>query len=203
MCRLLETIMVADGVIRHPGFHRRRMQQSRLECYGIGTDIDLDQFIHVPSEASRGVWRCRILYGKEIESVEFVKYIPRVVQSLKIVVDDHLDYHLKFADRSALNQLFGKRGDCDDVIIAQKGKLTDTTIANLVFWDGSKWFTPDTPLLPGTQRAWLLESGQIVESEITLSNYRSFQKAGMINTFNDLENMQVIPIDRIIPPDQE
>lgn len=202
MCRLLESIMVCDGLIIHPEAHQRRMHYSAIECFGSVLFPDLNQFVRIPPEASKGVWRCRIIYGREIETVEFVPYTPRRVRSLKIVVDNQLDYHLKFADRSRLDELFGKRGECDDVIIAQNGRLTDTTIANLVFWDGATWHTPAHPLLPGTQRAFLLESGQIVESEITLSNYRSFQLAGMINTFNDLDNMQVIPVSRIFPPDR-
>lgn len=201
MCRLLETIMVRDGLIIHPAVHLRRMHYSAMECFGSAGFPDSGQFLTVPPEASRGVWRCRIIYGREIETVGFIPYTPRQVRSLKIVTDDLLDYHLKFADRSRLDELFGKRGDCDDVIIAQHGRLTDTTIANLVFYDGTKWHTPAHPLLPGTQREWLLESRQIIESEITLSNYRSFQLAGMINTFNDLDNMQVIPVSQIFPPD--
>lgn len=201
MCRLLETIMVRDGLIIHPAIHLRRMHNSAIECFGSAGFPDPDQFLTVPPEASGGVWRCRIIYGREIETVGFIPYTPRQVRSLKIVTDDLLDYHLKFADRSRLDELFGERGDCDDVIIAQHGRLTDTTIANLVFYDGTKWHTPAHPLLPGTQREWLLESRQIIESEITLSNYRSFQLAGMINTFNDLENMQVIPVSQIFPPD--
>ncbi len=177
------------------------MQYSAMECFGSVLFPDLNQFVRIPPEASKGVWRCRIVYGKEVESVEFVPYMPRTVHSLKIVTDEHLDYHLKFADRSRLDELYGKRGDCEDVIIARHGRLTDTTIANLVFYDGTTWHTPAHPLLPGTQRAFLLESGQIIESDITLSNYRSFQLAGMINTFNDLDNMQVIPVSQIFPPD--
>ncbi len=198
---MLETIMVRDGLIIHPGIHLRRMRYSAMECFGSVLVPDFDQFVRIPPEASKGVWRCRIVYGKEVESVEFVPYMPRTVHSLKIVTDEHLDYHLKFADRSRLDELYGKRGDCEDVIIARHGRLTDTTIANLVFYDGTKWHTPAHPLLPGTQREWLLESRQIVETEITLSNYWSFQLAGMINTFNDLDNMQVIPVSQIFPPD--
>ena len=203
MCRLLETIRIFDGNICHPEFHLRRMHQSRMECFGIGASLDLDQIIRVPSYAGEGVWRCRILYGKEIESVEFVRYTRRPVHRLKLVIDDELDYHLKYADRSGLGELYGKRGECDDIIIVRNGMLTDTTIANLVFWDGYQWFTPNIPLLPGTQRARLLESGQITETEITLSNYHHFDRVGMINAFNDLQNMQVIPITNIVPQDQE
>ena len=49
--------------------------------------------------------------------------------------------------------------DVDEVIIEKNGYLTDTTIANIAFFDGKQWFTPEKPLLKGTMRAKLIEEG--------------------------------------------
>ena len=94
--------------------------------------------------------------GKNITRIEFEPYVRPAVRSLKVVLSDSISYGYKSADRSALDHLFQLRGECDDILIVKKGCVTDSYYANVAFWDGKHWFTPDTPLLPGTMRASLL-----------------------------------------------
>ena len=56
----------------------------------------------------------------------------------------------------------------DEVVIVKNGFISDTTISNLAFFDGSEWHTPNTPLLKGTKRAELLDSGFLKEKTIKL-----------------------------------
>jgi 4-amino-4-deoxychorismate lyase len=91
-----------------------------------------------------------------------------MVNSLKLVdVCSDFDYHLKFADRSALNSLRELRGDCDEILIVKNGYITDTSYSNVVFTDGQHFVAPSTFLLPGTMRASLLNWGLITEATIT------------------------------------
>jgi 4-amino-4-deoxychorismate lyase len=97
------------------------------------------------------------------------------------VTDDDIDYRFKYADRRRLQSLFARRGDCDDVLIVRNGLLTDTSYCNIVLYDGQDWWTPDTPLLPGTARQRLLDEGLIRERRIRVEDLPRFEHIRLIN----------------------
>ncbi len=198
MYQLLETIKCLDGKLFNMDFHQVRFERSRKECFRTSTKLKLSENIEIPEFASKGLFRCRVTYSEKIENVEFIPYQFRKVSGLKVVEDNEIDYRFKYADRSRLNFLFGQRGDCDDIIIVKNGFITDSTFANLVLFDGERWVTPDTPLLPGTQRAKLLKENRITESRIEADDLIKFEKIGLINALNDLEEMPVVEIRYII-----
>jgi len=197
MCQLLETIKCAEGRLENLEFHQARFSHTRKLKFNTKDEILLEQHIQVPDFARTGLFRCRVIYGQQIEKIEFIPHVYRAISSLQLVEDNTIDYHFKYADRKNLEALFEKRGNCDDIIIVKNGLITDCFAANLVFFDGKKWWTPDTPLLPGTQRARLINDGQITPAPITKFDLKKFQKAGLINAMNSMENMPVIAIDMI------
>ena len=69
----------------------------------------------------------------------------------------------------------------DDIIIEKKGFITDTSIANLAFYDGEQWFTPKNPLLEGTMRAKLLDEGFLQTREIKRSEISHYTKVALMN----------------------
>jgi len=71
--------------------------------------------------------------------------------------------------------------DCDEIIIEQNGYLTDTTIANIAFYDGERWITPAKPLLKGTMRAKLLDEGLLHEKEIKKEDLKNYSQVALIN----------------------
>ena len=135
--------------------------------------------------------------GKEIERIEFELYSRRMVKSLKVVEADHISYSFKYFDRIALDALFAQRGNCDDILMVKNGCVTDTHFANTAFWDGATWFTPDTPLLPGTMRASLLEKGVLKMARITPGNLNNYHNIRLINALNDLEGGAEVPIEKV------
>lgn len=197
MYQLLETIRCADGRLENLEFHQARFSHARKLNFNAEDEISLEQQIEGPDFAQAGLFRCRVIYGRQIEKIEFIPHVYRVVNSLQLIVDNNIDYNFKYANRKNLEQLFEKRSDCDDIIIVKNGLITDSFAANLVFYDGKKWWTPDTPLLPGTQRARLLEAGEITARRITQNDLHHFQKVGLINAMNTLENMPQIGIKKI------
>ena len=74
----------------------------------------------------------------------------------------------------------------------KNGLITDTSYANIVFWDGQNWLTPSTPLLAGTKRARLLHESKIKEAEIRVDDLIKYEKARIINALNDLDDSQDI-----------
>jgi 4-amino-4-deoxychorismate lyase len=114
-----------------------------------------------------------------------------------LVECNQFDYSYKYENRTFLNQLFQKRGNCDDILIIKNGVVTDSYYANVVFYDGKNWCTPNTPLLPGTQRAKLLQNGKIRETCVTIKSISKYSLIGLINAMQDLENMPAVAIDKI------
>ncbi len=152
----------------------------------------LENLIEIPNGLNDEVYKCRVIYSKEIESVEFEKYIPPKISSLKVVESNFIDYSFKFNDRTQLNDLFQRREDCDDILIVKNGFITDTSYANIVFWDGQNWLTPSTPILAGTARARLLHENKIKKAEVNVADLLRYEKARIINALNDLDDSQDI-----------
>lgn len=196
--KLLESIKCLNGKLSNIEKHNERFNRSRKECFGADNEINLLEVLRIPENVNIGLFRCRVIYTREIEEVEFVPHHYREINTLKLVEDNHIEYGFKFADRKTLNNLFAKRGDCDDILIAKDGFITDSYTANIVFFDGSKWWTPETPLLAGTQRSRLLEEGRIFECSITPADISKYTFAGLINAMWDLEELEPIPTRNIV-----
>lgn len=197
MCRLLETIKLSDGKIYNLTHHNQRLKTSYRICFGKESTFDLYEIINIPPGFLKGLVKVRVIYGEHDYRVEYHPYQYKQIENLKLVTSSTIQYPLKFEDRKELEKLFGQRGDCDDIIIVKDGLVTDSFAANLIFFDGENWLTPDTPLLKGTMRANLLEQGVIKESRILVSDIRHFISVGLINAFHSFENMPVVPVCRI------
>lgn len=197
MCQLVESLKLKDGIIRNLDYHQKRMNCSLGELFPGAEPIELAGAITIPEDCKSGLYKIRVIYNRSIEKIEIERYLLRSIQSLKIVHHENVDYHLKYTDRQVLQELFAQRGICDDVLIIKDGFVTDSFTANVLFFDGTNWYTPTTPLLKGTKRQYLLDKGIILEKEIREEEIRGFQKVGLINALIDFEEMPVIAIERI------
>ena len=197
MCLLLETIKLEHGQLCNLPYHSRRMNASRQELFPLCSPIEPQNELVVPDQCRTGLFRCRVLYRKTIEQVEFIPQQPRTFTHLKIVQHNTIDYHLKLADRSVFNQLLAQHPDADEILIVKNGLLTDCTIGNLVLYDGKNWMTPAHPLLKGTQRQKLLENNQIQPKTIKANELNNYTVLGIINAFFDLTNMPTIKTNNI------
>lgn len=198
MCRLLETIKVENGKLFNLSYHQQRFNRARKELFPDASEISLAERIQVPADCHQGLFRCRILYSREIEKIEFIPQQKRSFRSLKLVEGHEIDYHLKYAQRDELNQLLAQAAGADEIIIVKNGELTDCSIGNLVFFDGSNWFTPQNPLLKGTQRQRLLDEGKIYERIIKKEELRHYQRVGIINAFFDFDSLPTVKISNIL-----
>ena len=189
MCRYIETIRIEKGRLRNIAYHDRRMNEVRREVWGVDRSVSLETYIDASPYEERT--RCRVTYGREVESVEFFPYQIRPVHSLQLVRGGQIEYRRKRADRSELNALFACRGEADDVLIVRGGLLTDTSIANIALGDGTGWYTPASPLLEGTQRACLLDAGMIRPLDIHADDLSRFQKIRLFNAMIDFGEIEI------------
>ena len=187
--RFIETILITDK-IKNLHYHNKRMNKTRYDFFNL-PPIDLSEYIKIiPNK------RVRVTYSKEIEKIEYFDLQKREFKTFKIVKSD-IDYSYKFADRDKLNSL--KPKNVDEIIIVKNGYVTDTTISNLAFYDGKKWFTPKTPLLKGTKREELLNNGKIKVKNITPEEIKSYKKIALINAILgfyiiDMQNITIISL---------
>jgi len=174
---LLETIKIENGKVFNLAYHQKRFDKTREALFTDNTQIDLSSLIQAPSD---GLYRCRILYEEKINSIKYIPYKEKLFQKLKIVSSD-ISYPYKYANRDTLNALLEKYPQYDEIIIKKEGYITDTSIANLAFYDGTKWFTPKTPLLEGTMRAKLLNEGFLHTRDIKSSDISKYTKVALMN----------------------
>jgi 4-amino-4-deoxychorismate lyase len=197
MSLLFETIRIQDGVLQNIEYHNIRLNHSRKSLYKSPDEIDLEQVIKIPATCKTGLFKCRVVYSKEVKNIEFEPYLPHTVKSLRLIEDNQISYNYKYTNRGSLNTLLTKRERFDEILIIKKLLITDTSYSNIVFFDGSQWVTPSTPLLHGTMRNFLLERKLIVEMPIKVADLKSFQKARLINAMNPLETGKDIKIEKI------
>jgi 4-amino-4-deoxychorismate lyase len=188
---LLETIKIEDGVIFNLDYHQKRCTKSRKSLYAANDILLLAQHIKAPK---KGLYRCRIIYADTIKSIEYLPYKQKIISSIKIVPSS-LNYSLKYENRDTLNHLLEKYPDVDEIIIEKNGLLTDTSIANIAFYDGSLWYTPATPLLEGTMRQKLIDEGFLHRREIKKEDLSQYTQVALINAmigFKILNNINII-----------
>lgn len=189
MCQFVETICVKDGVARNLHYHLERMNRTIREFFpnrAVVTEEDL--FCDIPTVD--GLQKARLVYdGRGIVERSFAPYTMRNIQRIAVVEDDSISYAWKSTDRSMLIKQREKAPAYDEVIIVKEGCITDTSYTNLCFFDGKEWFTPDTPLLPGTMRQALLDQGRIKEKRIRIEDLRQYQSVSLINAMITLGDM--------------
>ncbi|MDD5400825.1 MAG: aminotransferase class IV family protein [Sulfurimonas sp.] len=180
-----ETIKAIDGKVLNLSYHQARYE-SVLNYFGINKSQNLKDFIQPPKN---GLCRCRLTYdiSKTYIEVTYHEYNKREISSLKIVYDDSIEYSMKYANRDKLDELFSLRGECDDILIVKNSLITDTSIANIAFFDGSRWITPASPLLRGTTRERLLREGKIFEEEIAVNDLEKFSQVALMNAMIDFD----------------
>jgi len=174
---LLETIKVEDTQAQNLSYHQKRFDKSRKALFGCEADIDLSALIKAPSS---DLYRCRISYDSQIRSIEYLPYKAKEIHSIKIV-SASFDYRFKYANREAFTTLLQRFPQADDILIEKEGLLTDTSIANIAFYDGEKWCTPHRPLLEGTMRAKLLDEGFLHSMPIYKERLSDYTHVALMN----------------------
>lgn len=199
MCQLLETIKIKAGKLQNLPYHTDRVNHTRRSLFHVADQWDLGEIIRIPLLNENLIYKCRFLYSKGVDSIEFAPYSSRAITRLNIVYGENVNYSFKYADRILLEYLKKNNSvdDSEDILIVKHGLVTDTSFSNIVFFDGLDWLTPDTPLLNGTKRTHYLRIGEIRKMKIRPSDIFNFEKARLINAMLDLEESPDIPIRNI------
>lgn len=204
MYQLFETIKIENKQVQNLDLHQKRMEVSLKALFNIkfkqllintksimikntNSSIyinELKDFNDLFSnlQLNDKIFKCKIIYSNRIDEITIEEYFPRKIEKFRLVTDNYIDYSHKYLDREQLNFLFDQKEEADEIIIVKKNKILDTSIANLVFFDGKSWITPASPLLRGTKRELLLRNKTMTEAEIYENDLKSFSRFIQINS---------------------
>lgn len=199
MITLFETLAICHGQIQNIAYHNQRFIDGQLFLGRQMIVDDIASLIQMPDNCHQKLMRCRVTYNRYDVFVDYFLYTPKTIQSFKIIVCDDIDYAYKYDDRHLINRLLAKKGDCDEIIIVKKGMITDCAIGNLLFLKNQQWYTPDTPLLCGTQRQYLLDKQQIHLATIAEKTLFDYEKVMMINALNPFDDRRAVAMACIHP----
>ncbi len=186
-----ETIRVFDGKICNLEWHQRRLSTISM--------LRLEDGLASVVLPQKGVYKLRVSYSHdEFGAIDISSYSARKIERLKVVECDEIEYSRKMNDRSALDRLFTQRGQADDILIVRKGQLSDTSICNILLWDGLEWFTPNEPLLRGTTIARLIYTSLVKERKIMLDDIPKFRSFMLVNAMMDFDEMRTYDTKNIL-----
>lgn len=198
MCHFFESIRVVNGRAELLPLHQARLERTFAHFYTGINSFKLESIIQQNPPPDSNLYKLRIEYSAEIKSIEYQPYPKKPIKSLQIIdLPDNFSYEYKFSDRNVLNSLTKNLNPETQAIFIQKGMVTDSLYANLVFKKGSRLFTPNTPLLTGVMRESLLHSKTIEEISININEILNFEFIYLINAmlpFDEKEFTNILSI---------
>lgn len=186
MSQFFETIRFENGEFYLLDLHQKRIERTFESIYGQKPIVDLTK-LSFQTPQSNGSFRCRISYDETNYEVKFFPYQlakPKIIAFYEAM---SYDYHFKSEDRVFLNEAV-LASESDDVIFTKNGFLTDSSYANLAFFDGQNWYTPSTYLLRGVKRDHLIAEKKIKEMPLHIGDLVHFQEIALINAMRDLSS---------------
>ena len=195
MSQFIESIRIHNGVTENLTLHQKRVNKTLRQKAGEGLNLNkLLQELQIPKN---GLFKWRLEYTKDkIKQNQLIPYTSKTVKRIKLVEAPDLKYALKYSDRNSFEKLL-TQSNADDIIITQKGFITDASYSNLFFWDGQQWVTPSTPLLYGTQREIILKKKLAIEKQIHLNNLSNYTHFKRVNAMMKWEDSNIEKIDKI------
>jgi len=197
MSQFIESIKIENGKIDLIDYHNDRFNATRKLFFCVEDEWDLAHFIQIPDEYEKGIVKCRLVYDIEIQEVKFSVYKPRKITHLKLI-ETTINYPHKSTERNQLELLKASVSSADEILIVNEGKISDTSFSNIIFKKYGLWFTPDSPLLAGVRREYLLNEGLIEEMSITPDDLNKFDSFMLINAMLDFDERRALPIQNIL-----
>lgn len=184
----IESICLKEGKPQLLPYHTARMARTAKEL-GFPCPELPDLSVLCPEPLRNEVVKCRILYRGAIEHIGFDAYRYRTIRSFEPVqLPDGYTYRHKSTDRTVLNEL-KSRSKADEVLLVNsEGFLTDSSFSNLALLRQGHWYTPDTPLLEGVQRAFLIDQGILTPTRIQATELERYEEVRFINAMRPLTN---------------
>lgn len=198
MFQFIESICCENKQLRNLDYHQKRFDDTREDNFSDFHPISLKDKITINNDLSNDKYKVRIVYDKEIQSIEFLPYTVKTIGTIKLfTIDDKVDYSYKYVERSFFDEYINET-KTDDLVLVKSNYITDCIYSNIVFFDGEQWITPKTFLLKGTMRESLLDNGKILQKNIKVSDLNNFKSFKRINAMMNLDESQEIDISCLL-----
>ncbi|WP_277110305.1 aminotransferase class IV [Chryseobacterium taklimakanense] len=197
MYQFIESIKIEDQEIFLLEYHQKRVNET-FRQFGKETSIDLEKIVKNLQHDEDGLYKLRIVYDLERKfTTQLIPYAIAEIDDFQLVENNNIDYSFKYENRKEF-AVMKEEARSEEIIIVKNNRVTDTSFSNLLFLKGKEWYTPNTYLLNGVQRQYLLKNKKIKEAEITLQNLEEFSHFQIINALNDFDDMFVYPLHKIV-----
>jgi 4-amino-4-deoxychorismate lyase len=188
MSQFIESIAIKDGVAKNLSGHQLRVDRTLMAFAVPENRLDLSFIIANLNIPLNGLFKLRIVYDLNgAYHAEWANYQYKAITSFALVDIKGQSYHYKFANRDWITDSLKQSGR-DEIVMHDGGLIKDCSYTNIVFNDGVNWYTPESPLLEGTQRASLIKEGVIKPVSIRIETISLFQSFKLINAMMDWEN---------------
>lgn len=161
MSLLLESILYERGKMPLLDRHIQRMNRSREIMLKCSNPLIFPHRLSPPENLQSEKLKLRILYDCQITSLSWIPYQKAKPKKILVVESPKINYSLKYADRTPIDQLKSLYADYDDLILLHNEVITDATYSNILLKIGGSWYTPSNPLLNGIRRQFLIQRGLI------------------------------------------
>jgi 4-amino-4-deoxychorismate lyase len=181
MSQFFESICINDGVAENLHFHQARVNKTLNAFDASQHSIDLTKIIQQLVLPTLGLFKLRISYDLNGNyEAKCNPYQYKQINDFALVDIKGHRYDYKYANRDWINEALAQYGK-DEIIMHDDGLIKDCSYTNIVFFDGANWYTPESPLLEGTQREKLIQEGIITPKALYVSEVPNFQKFKCIN----------------------
>lgn len=197
MYQFIESIKIEDQEIFLLEYHQKRVNET-FRQYGKETSVDLEKIFKNLQHDEDGLYKLRIVYDLDRKfTTQLIPYAIAEIDDFQLVENNNIDYSFKYENRKEF-AVMKEEARSEEIIIVKNNRVTDTSFSNLLFLKGKEWYTPNTYLLNGVQRQYLLKNKKTKEAEITLQNLKEFSHFQIINAMNDFDDMFVYPLHKIL-----
>src|ERR1035437_10221498 len=100
MCLFVESIKLKDGKFYRLKLHQERINKALEACFPTEDPLNLIDSLNQYSFPQDGIYKCRVVYDTDLQSLEFTPYVRREIRSLKLVDTDMESRAYKLEDRA-------------------------------------------------------------------------------------------------------
>ena len=197
MSQFFESIRINDGIAENLNFHQARVHKTLNAFDASHNSIELTTIVQELVLPTLGLFKLRISYDLNGNyEAKCNPYQYKQINHFALVDIKGQSYDYKYENRDWINEALAQSGK-DEIMMHEDGLIKDCSYTNIVFFDGANWYTPESPLLEGTQRAKLIQEGIIISKALYVDDIPNFIKFKCINAMIHWEDAINYPIHLI------
>jgi para-aminobenzoate synthetase/4-amino-4-deoxychorismate lyase len=189
-------------------YHMKRLARS-ADYFGFPVDFRViqEELARVAAGLSSELYRVRLLVSRrgnircEATPLEptSMRFGDVALAGDPVDTNDVFLYHKTTHRRVYEHAIMTCPGSDDVLLFNEAGQVTESTMANVAVEIDGALYTPPVlcGLLPGTQRAWLLDQAQLKERIISIQEVLSSPNVYFLNSIRGMHKVRIREIERV------